>query len=122
MVIQRRRADAKKDRAALKADKRKRELAAFRDRLRRRKLADGEPIPDDLVEQEWERVIARTLVRGWVRCARPTTRRLRGRCLLWEGGRLRVHTPTAAPVLLSPPPPALLSDLSPVHLHLLPSV
>ncbi len=40
------------------------DLAAFRDRLRRRKLADGEPIPEDLKEQEWERVLARSQVCG----------------------------------------------------------
>jgi hypothetical protein len=63
-LIQKRRLAAKQDRQAVKERKRRMDLAAFRDRLRRRKLADGEPIPEDLKEQEWERVLARSQVCG----------------------------------------------------------
>lgn len=62
-VVNKRRADAMKARLAKKEHSRRLELANYRDRMRRRKLADGEPIPDDLKEQEWERALAKSEVR-----------------------------------------------------------
>ncbi len=85
----------------MKERKRRMDLAAFRDRLRRRKLADGEPIPEDLKEQEWERVLARTQVcvcvhvRGRVSCGCP--------CVA------AIQTPGPPPPTLPPPPPTLPS-------------
>ena len=60
--------EARKIRMAAKERERRLSLAQYRDRLRRRKIADGLPIPDDLKEQEWERLIARGDVR-WLVCS-----------------------------------------------------
>jgi hypothetical protein len=56
--LREKREEAKQARAEEKEHERRVQLAQYRDRLRRRKVADGLPIPEDLKEQPWERRIA----------------------------------------------------------------
>lgn len=62
--IARKRAQAKKERDDKRERERRLSLAQYRDRVRRRKIADGLPLPEELKEQEWERLIARGDVSG----------------------------------------------------------
>lgn len=50
--------EARQLRAEALEHRRRVQLAQFRDRMRRSKIANGLPIPDDLKEQPWERRIA----------------------------------------------------------------
>ena len=57
--VKKMRDEAKRLREEGKEKERRKLLAQHRDKVRRRMIADGVPLPENLKEQEWERQIAR---------------------------------------------------------------